>query len=186
MQNVSQQALRQKGPSLMQLLAAFAVGIGVGVLASRVWGAGNGAISAQDTAGADDKQAEQQIRRLYDYERDLLLRRDFTAQAAFYPDDFVVTNPFNMFINKQKVMERLRADIIKYSVYDRQYDYFRRYGNTEVVVGSETVIPTPDAKRPDAGQTVSRRFTEVWVRRGGTWQKIVRHANNIAQPSDRR
>src|SRR5208282_5614872 len=104
MQNVSQQRLRQNGLLLPALLVGFAIGIGVGVVASRVWAAGNAAISAQDTAGVDDKQAEQQIRRLYDYERDLLLRRDFTAQAAFYPDDFVVTNPFNMFIDKQKVM----------------------------------------------------------------------------------
>lgn len=130
----------------------------------------------------DDRTAEQEIRRLYDLEHELLLARDFAAQERFYPDDFVVTNPFNMFIDKPKVMERLRADIIKYSTYERHYDAFRRYGDTMVVVGSETVVPTHDANRPDAGMTVRRRFTEMWLWRDGGWQKVVRHASNIAEP----
>jgi hypothetical protein len=36
-----------------------------------------------------------------------------------------------------------------------------------IVAGSETVVPAPDASRPDAGKTVRRRFTEVGVRRDG-------------------
>jgi hypothetical protein len=47
---------------------------------------------------------------------------------------------------------------------------------------AETVAPTPDANRPDAGKTVNRRFTEVWVRRDGALQRIVRHASNVTQP----
>lgn len=137
---------------------------------------------APDADRPDDKAAEHEIRRLYDREHELLLARDFSAQERFYPDDFVVTNPFNMFIDKPKVMERLRADIIKYSRYERQYDDFRRYGDTMIVIGSETVLPTYDANREDAGMIVHRRFTEVWVWRRGGWQKIVRHASNIAEP----
>ena len=78
--------------------------------------------------------------------------------------------------------ERLRADIIKYSKYERGYDYFRRYGDTMIVAGTETVVPTPDANRPDAGKTVRRRFTELWVRRDGGWEKVARHASNVMQP----
>jgi hypothetical protein len=32
-----------------------------------------------------------------------------------------------------------------------------------VVAGSETVVPTPDANRPDARKTVRRRLIEVWA-----------------------
>ena len=55
------------------------------------------------------------------------------------------------------------------------------YGDTGIVIGSETVVPTPDAARPDAGKTVHRRFTEVWLRRDGKWQKVVRHVSNVLQ-----
>ena len=106
---------------------------------------------------------------------------DMTAQERFYPADFVVTNPFNMFIGKKQVMERIRSDIIKYVRYEREYDAFRIYGDTVIVIGSETVVPAPDAARPDAGETVRRRFTEVWLRRDDGWQKVARHASDITQ-----
>lgn len=181
-QEVTLKPLSPNGRLVLGLLVGLALGIAVAVLAPRLWQGSKDGIGLPSGIGVEDKQVEEEIRRLYDHEHDLLLRRDFAAQERFYPDDFVVTNPFSMFINKQKVMERLRADIIKYSTYERQYDYFRRYGDTAVMVGSETVVPTPDANRPDAGKTVHRRFTEVWVRRDGGWQKIVRHASNIIQP----
>ena len=78
--------------------------------------------------GVEEEQAEAVIRRLDDRKYDLPLRHDFDARERFDADDFVVTNPFNMFIDKPKVMERIRADIIKYSTYERGNDDFRRYG----------------------------------------------------------
>lgn len=134
--------------------------------------------SAPETA---DAKAENELRALYDYEQQLLLRKDVAAQGRFYPEDFVVTNPFNMFINKRQVMERIRGDIIKYSRYDRAFDAFRIYGDTAIVIGSETVVPTVDANRADAGRTIHRRFTEVWLRRNGGWEKVVRHASNVRE-----
>jgi hypothetical protein len=95
---------------------------------------------------------------LYDQETDLILGSDVAGMAHFYPDDFVVTNPFNQFINKAKVLERIRTSIIKYKTYTRQFDYFRRYGDTVVVVGSELVVPSADANRTDAGRTVPPSF----------------------------
>jgi hypothetical protein len=87
-----------------------------------------------------------------------------------------------MFIDKPRVVDRLRADIIMYSRYERGYDYFHRYGDTAIVIGDETVVPVADANRPDAGKTVRRRFTEMWVHRYGGWQKVARHASNVPQP----
>lgn len=178
-QDSSRNSPGRNGRAALGLLLWLSLCMAVAVFAPRV---GHGGEGGARGAADDDKRAEQEIRRLYDREHELLLRRDFDAQERFYPDDFVVTNPFNMFINKTKVMERLRGDIIKYNKYEREYDYFRRYGETMVVVGSETVVPTLDAKRPDAGKTVHRRFTEVWVQRDGGWQKVVRHASNVAEP----
>jgi hypothetical protein len=44
-------------------------------------------------------------------------------------------------------------------------------------MGAETVRPI--GKAPLAGQTVKRRFTNIWSREGGTWRLIARHANVI-------
>lgn len=132
-----------------------------------------------DRRTSKDKSIEEEIKRLTASEVDLLVRGDMAALERLYPDDFVVTNPFNQFINKQKVLERIRTNIIKYKSYEKQIEYLRVYGNAVLAVGSETVVPTADADRPDAGQTVHRRFTEVWVKRKGKWQRVARHASNI-------
>jgi hypothetical protein len=47
-----------------------------------------------------------------DYELKLVLTQDTAAMRQFYPDDMAVTNPFNQFIDKRKVMERVKADMV--------------------------------------------------------------------------
>lgn len=127
-----------------------------------------------------DRKIIMEIKRLMDYELKLVLNQDTTAMDHFYPDDMAVTNPFNQFIDKQKVMERVKSNIIKYISYEKKVDHFHvEGGNTVVVIGKEIVVPTSDANRSDAGKTVNRRFTEVWMKRGKEWKKVVRHANNV-------
>ena len=126
----------------------------------------------------DISKAAVEIKRLYDIEEHLVLQQDTAGFRKFYPDDFVVTNPFNQFIDKNTVIDRQKNNIIKYTSYKRTFDAFQCYGNTAIVIGSEIVVPTQDANRDDAGKTVNRRFTEVWILRG-SWQKVVRHASNI-------
>jgi len=108
----------------------------------------------------------------------LILRQDTVALQKFYPDDFVVTNPFSQFIDKKKVIERVKANIIKYSSFERIFEYFKVHENTVFIVGQEIVVATEDAARTDAGQTTHRRFTEVWMKRGKDWMKVLRHANH--------
>ena len=50
-------------------------------------------------------------------------------------------------------------------------------GDTAIVMGKETV--KPDGKAPGAGQTILRRYTNVWMKRDGKWLLIARHANII-------
>jgi ketosteroid isomerase-like protein len=127
-----------------------------------------------------DKRIEEEFKRFNSYDADIVLRGDVAAMESFYPDDLVVTNQFNQFINKQKVLERVRENIIKYKSYEKKMEYLRVYGNTVVTAGTETVVPTVDANRPDAGQIVHRRFTEVWMKRKGQWRKIARHVSTTA------
>ena len=129
----------------------------------------------------DTVKAKEEIKRLYAFEEQLTLTQDTAGIKQYYPDDFVVTNPFNQFIDKKKVIERVKSNIIKYSTYQHNFDAFRFYGDMVIVIGSETVIPTTDAVRNDAGKKVNRRFTEVWIMREGKWQKVVRHASNIIE-----
>jgi hypothetical protein len=51
---------------------------------------------AQTPAGQKKEQAiKQEMQRLAAYEVDLVLRSDTAAMERFYPNDMIVTNPFN-------------------------------------------------------------------------------------------
>jgi hypothetical protein len=128
--------------------------------------------------GTHDVQAEDAVRQLSGWEHDYLLRSDFDAFERFLPHDFVTINPANLLLTKPQVINRLRMDVGRYYNYGREFDFFRRYGSIMVVLGTESVATAPHPAPPDAWQVRRRRFTELWVLRGGAWKKVVRHASD--------
>lgn len=91
-----------------------------------------------------------------------------------------MNNPQNgVSLNRNFVVERVRQGLISYSSFEKTIDAIRFSGDIAIVMGSETVVPKGNA--PRAGQTVQRRFTNIWARSGSTWKGIARHANVIAE-----
>ena len=109
-----------------------------------------------------------------------MISGDAAAWERFYPEDHIVTNPFNQMIDKKTVMERVRGNIIKYKSYKKKMEYLCVYGDTAIIAGVETSLPTDDANRPDAGRMTQRRFTETWIKREKQWRKVARHVSTIA------
>jgi hypothetical protein len=126
-----------------------------------------------------DKRIEEEFKRLHAYEADIILRGDVAALDSFYPEDHIVTNPFNQMIDKKTVLERVRGNIIKYKSYEKKMEYLCVYKDTAIIAGIEIGAPADDANRPDAGQTSKRRFTETWIKRGKKWVKVARHVSTI-------
>ena len=126
-----------------------------------------------------DRRIEKEIRRLNAQEVEALLSNDVATLKRLWSDDFVVTNPFNKFINKQQVVGMTESGTLAFTSYDRQVEYVRVYRDTAVVAGSETVVWA--GKLPTAGQTSHLRFTGIWIKQGGRWQEVARHANMIVQ-----
>lgn len=136
------------------------------------------ALLASGQAG-NSRRAEEEIRRLNAQEVEALLRNDVKALGRIWSGDFVVTNPLNQFVNKQQVVGLIESGTLAFTSYDRRVEYVRVYGDTAVVAGSETVVWA--GKMPNAGQTSQLRFTAIWVRQGGHWQEVARHANIVSQ-----
>ena len=59
-------------------------------------------MTTQPTSKANP--AEEEIRRLNVEEPEAFLHKDPKTLARLWSDDFVVTNPFNKFVNKQQVL----------------------------------------------------------------------------------
>lgn len=126
-----------------------------------------------------DRRVEEEIRRLNSQEVEALLRNDVATLRRLWSDDFVVTNPFNRFINKQQVLGMIESGNLAISSLDRRIEYVRVYRDTVIVAGSEVAVW--GGRMPNAGQTSHLRITSIWMKQGGRWQQVARHANIVVQ-----
>jgi len=118
---------------------------------------------------------EQEIRKLDAAQADAVLRGDLAALDKLWSKDFTVTNPFNV-ISKG---ENIRTGALTYSSFVRVPEFIQIHKNTVIVMGRETVVPKGNS--PDAGKTLNRRYTHIWMKREGKWRLVARHANAICQ-----
>jgi ketosteroid isomerase-like protein len=116
---------------------------------------------------------EQEIRRLDVAHADAVLRGDSAALDKLWTEDFTVNNPFNE-IDRA---DRIRTGAVTYSSFVREPEAVLIHGETVIVMGRETVVPKGTS--PDAGKTINRRYTNIWMKRAGTWRLVARHASVI-------
>ena len=118
---------------------------------------------------------EQEIRRLDVAHADAVLRGDLAALDKLWTKDFKVNNPFNE-IDKA---DRIRTGAVTYSSFIREPEAVLIHGNTVIVMGREIVVPKGSS--PDAGKTINRRYTNIWMKRNSKWRLVARHASVICQ-----
>lgn len=108
------------------------------------------------------------------------LAQDTVSIKKNIPNDLMITNPFGQLINKDKMIERIKADIIKYTIFEKKIENYQIENDDLVITqGLEKTVAAPNSNREDAGKLTMRRFTEVWVKRNNEWMRITRHASNI-------
>lgn len=118
------------------------------------------------------------VRSLEEQERTAVLNRDFATLERIWSEHFMVNAPMNVVApNRAVVLDIFRQGLAHYSSFERRIENLRLDGDLAFVMGSEIV--TPIEKAPLAGQTVERRFTHVWQKKGGAWRLVARHANNV-------
>ncbi len=123
---------------------------------------------------------EQTIRKLELAESDAVVRSDVAALDKLWAEDFTVNNPNNQVSRGRKgVVDRVRAGLLNYSSFVREIESVGVYGDTVITMGLETITPIGNA--PGAGQTLRRRYTNIWMKRKGNWLLAVRHANVICR-----
>ena len=123
---------------------------------------------------------EQEIRKLDLAEADAIQRGDFAALNKLLAEDFTVNSPRNEIVKgREGVFALIRSGVVNYSSFVREPEAVLVYENTVVVMGLESIKPTGNA--PGAGQTVRRRYTNIWVERNGKWLLTARHASVICQ-----
>jgi ketosteroid isomerase-like protein len=135
-----------------------------------------GLVMGQNAKQKNDREGE--IRKIDQAEADAILRNDAAAAEAFYADDIVVNNPRNtVTIGKQALMTLIKTGSIHYASFVREIEKITFRGDLAIVMGKETV--KPDGNAPGAGQTILRRYTNIWMKSQSKWLLIARHANIV-------
>ena len=129
-----------------------------------------------------DSAAEAMIRALDNEERIAALNQDLRALERLWSEHFIVNAPSNQILpNRTAVLDWFRKGMTTRSSYERVIEQIRVDGDIAIVMGEEILTPTANA--PHAGQTVRRRFTNIWKKEGEAWRLWARHANWIPAPA---
>lgn len=125
---------------------------------------------------------EARIRALDNEERLAALNQDLPALERLWSEHFIVNAPSNQILpNRKAVLDWFRQGMTTRSSYERVIEQIRVDGDIAIVMGEEILTPTANA--PHAGQTVRRRFTNIWKKEGEAWRLWARHANWIPVPA---
>lgn len=121
----------------------------------------------------ENHDIEMEVRKLDSLHAAAVLSGDLKEMDKYWTEDFMVTNPFNE-IDKA---DRIRNGTVTYSSFQRICEGIRVYENTVIVMGKEIVVPK--GKSPDAGKTINRRYTNIWMKIEGQWRLVARQASII-------
>jgi hypothetical protein len=126
---------------------------------------------------AQNKEVEDVIKKLEQTEVQAVLDRDVATLETLWDKNYVVHNPENKIVMAtanpadRPVMSRPRL------TFTREVEQITVHDGLAISMGNETVVPTGNS--PKSGQTIKRRFTNIWSKVDGQWKLVARHANEI-------
>jgi hypothetical protein len=126
---------------------------------------------------AQSEDTESTVRNLEQKEVRAVLARDTETLKQLWDRNYVVNNPENKIVLAnadpvdRPVLKKPRTS------FTREVEYITVRGNVVISMGNETILPAGDL--PKSGQTVKRRYTNIWMKIEGNWKLVARHANEI-------
>ena len=121
---------------------------------------------------------EAEIRRIENTEREALLKGDTTILLKLLSPEVVVNNPENTIVTFEQIKKRIRSGKINYSSLERIIENISFVENIAIVMGKEIV--TPKGVTTNAGKTVTRRFTNIWMKTKAGWKLTARQATIVS------
>jgi hypothetical protein len=124
----------------------------------------------------DSREAE--IRRLETLERESVLKGDsVTLFNHIWAPNMIVNTPANRVGTVEGTKAILKSGGLNYLSFERNIEAITFSGDVAIVMGGEVI--KPQGTQPNAGKTVTRRFTHVWQLNNNSWRLIARHATII-------
>ena len=128
-------------------------------------------------ASAQDPK-ESDIRRMETLERESVMKGDSVALFdKIWSANMIVNTPANIVGTVEGTKAHFRAGDLNYLSFERTIEKITFNDNVAVVMGGEVI--KPQGHQINAGKTVSRRFTHVWLYKDQRWSLIARQATII-------
>jgi ketosteroid isomerase-like protein len=133
--------------------------------------------------GASAPVEESALRSLLATWDDAYQRRDTVALQALLADDYVLTDAGGAVLDRAQYLSSVvkSPDFAKVESWTSEAVLVRVYGEAAVVTGVSAVKGRPRGRAQAFGSRY--RFTDVWVRRGGTWKAVA--TQSTAAPAAR-
>jgi hypothetical protein len=134
-------------------------------------------VAISNFAFAQDPR-EVDIRRMENLERESVLKGDSMALFdKIWSPNMIVNTPANVVGTVEGTKAHLRSGDLNYLSFERNIEKITFDDNVAVVMGGEII--KPQGHQLNAGKTVTRRFTHVWLYKNNQWTIIARQATII-------
>ena len=119
-----------------------------------------------------------QIRFLENVEGEAWVKKDSATLFKLFSPDLVVNSPLNKVVNLEILKRLMRGGKVDISSSEKQIEKVSFINDMAVVMGNDVV--TPQGSMDNAGKTVTRRYTDVWIKDGSGWRLTIRQATIIS------
>lgn len=134
-------------------------------------------LAPTNTVAQQDDEAV--VRRLDNLEREAVLRGDTVALFnQFWSSQMVVNTPTNRVGTVEGTKMNVRTGKLDYASFERTVEKITLIENIAIVMGQEVLIPK--GKSDNVGKTVTRRFTNIWMKGKNGWHMVARQATIIS------
>ena len=125
------------------------------------------------------QRVDTEIRNAESQELNAVLKGDTIALfTKYWSPEMVVNTPANVVGDIENTKKNLRAGKINYSSMTRNIERITFNENIAIVMGNE--ILKPQGNNENAGKTVTRRFTNIWMKSKDGWRMVARQATIIS------
>jgi ketosteroid isomerase-like protein len=107
-----------------------------------------------------------------------ILAGDADALDEIFADDFIVNNlPLSTVVSRDFVLEWVRGGGFAYRSFVRTPEAVHVIGDTAITMGREVAVSSEGNPFAGEGETVTSRYTHVWIRRDDRWRLVARQAS---------
>jgi hypothetical protein len=124
------------------------------------------------------QQNEIEIRKLENMEAEAFSKKDTLTLLKLFSPNLVVNSPLNRVATFEDVMKLIRAGKIDVGSVKKVIERISFVENIAIVMGQDIV--TPQGAMDNAGKTVTRRYTDIWMRDKTSWRLTARQATIIS------